>query len=248
MKITLFSFFFMNFILAATTSAQSAAQNKLTKPTTNDALVKQLLAEDLGTRSFLFSQVVKSSTGHDVLAFDKESQAHQSILAAIQKAIKESIITLNQANSPIKKLRRINEASRYFEELVLEKLAADPNLNCTIPKNTQGKAQRSGYPDMRIEHIASKTVFYLDPKLFEKKSRASSLRTFYFAPKTRTMKIQDDAVHLLLGISHDGVDGDWTFLNWELVDLSKFKVRLKAEFQASNKDLYRKGNIIGSGE
>ncbi len=99
---------------------------------------------------------------------------------------------------------------------------------------------------MRIEHTASKTVFYLDPKLYEKKSRSSSFRTFYFEPKTRTLKILDDAVHLLLGISHDGVDGDWSFTNWDLVDLSTFKVRLKAEFQASNTDLYRKENLIES--
>jgi len=232
----------------ATASAQATKEEQPRAATTDDALVKQLLAEDLGIRSFSFSQVVKSSTGHEVISFDKDNAAHKTVLAAIQKGIKESIAVLNQADSPIKKLRRINEASRYFEDLLLEKLDSHPELTCTIPKNTQGKAQRSGYPDMRIEHTATKTVFYLDPKLFEKKSRASSFRTFYFEPKTRTMKIQDDAVHLLLGISHDGKDGDWTFLKWELVDLSKFKVRLKAEFQASNKDLYRKGNIISSGE
>ncbi len=232
----------------ATLSAKAQKVDEPRAATTDDALVKQLLAEDLGIRSFLFSQVVKSSTGHEVVPFDKEKVAHQTALAAIQMGIKESIVALNRADSPIKKLRRINEASRYFEDLLLIKLDAHPDLSCSIPKNTKGKAQRSGYPDMRIEHIATKTVFYLDPKLFENKSRASSLRTFYFEPKTRTMKIHDDAVHLLLGISHDGVDGNWTFLNWELVDLSKFKVRLKAEFQASNKDLYRKGNIISSGE
>ncbi len=232
----------------ATLSAQTTTKEEPRAATTDDALVKQLLAEDLGIRSFLFSQVVKSSTGHDVIAFNKDNAAHQTVLAAIQKGIKESIVTLNQADSPIKKLRRINEASRYFEDLLLEKLHAHPELSCTIPKNTKGKAQRSGYPDMQIEHTATKTIFYLDPKLFENKSRASSLRTFYFEPKTRTMKIHHDAIHLLLGVSHDGKDGDWTFLKWELVDLSKFKVRLKAEFQASNKDLYRKGNIIDSGE
>lgn len=231
-----------------TLSAQTTTKEEPRAATTDDALVKQLLAEDLGIRSFLFSQVVKSSTGHDVIAFDQEKMAHKTVLNAIQQAIKESILKLNQADSPIKKLRRINEASRYFEDLLLIKLDAHPDLSCTIPKNTKGKEQRSGYPDIQIEHIATKTIFYLDPKLFENKSRASSLRTFYFEPKTRTMKIHHDAIHLLLGISHDGKDGDWTFLKWELVDLSKFKVRLKAEFQASNKDLYRKGNIISSGE
>ena len=214
--------------------------------TDDNTLVKQLLAEDLGTRSFFFSQVVESSSGKKVLPFDKELAAHAVALSQIKLSIEKAIVTLNKSNSPIKKLRRINEASRYFEDILLEEINRHPELTCEIPPNKNGKVQRSGYPDLRIEHTASKTVIYLDPKLYEKKSRASSFRTFYFEPKSRTLKILDDAVHLLLGISHDGVDGDWTFSGWELVDLSKFKVRLKAEFQASNKDLYREANLIES--
>ncbi|MFT5633783.1 MAG: hypothetical protein ACI9SQ_001506 [Rubritalea sp.] len=214
--------------------------------TDDNTLVKRLLAEDLGARTFLFSQVVESSSGKKVLPFNIETPSHAVVLTQIKVAIEKAILTLNKADSPIKKLRRINEASRYFEDILLIELDKHPELTCAIPLNRRGKAQRSGYPDMRIEHTASKTVFYLDPKLYEKKSRSSSFRTFYFEPKTRTLKILDDAVHLLLGISHDGVDGDWSFTNWDLVDLSTFKVRLKAEFQASNKDLYRKENLIES--
>jgi hypothetical protein len=75
----------------------------------------------------------------------------------------------------------------------------------------------------------------------------STLRTFYFEPKSRTNKILDDAHHLLVGIAHDGNDGRWTFLSWHLVDLAGFRVALKAEFQGSNRDLYRPELIISSG-
>lgn len=214
--------------------------------TDNDTLVKQLLAEDLGTRSFLFSQIVESSSGKKVISFKKDITSHSVVQKQIKTSIEKVISILNQSNSPIKKLRRINEASRYFEDLLLIEIGKHPELSCSIPKNAQGKSQRSGYPDIRIEHTPTKTIFYLDPKLYEKTSKSSSLRTFYYEPKNRTIKIQDDAVHLLLGISHDGVDGNWNFLDWELVDLSTFKVRLKAEFQASNKDIYRKENLIES--
>ena len=128
-------------------------------------------------------------------------------------------------------------------------LQTNPALTCTIPLNTKGHEQRSGYPDLLIIHTdatGKKTRFYLDPKLFEQKSRASSLRTFYYEPRTRTNKIQHDAVHLLIGISHDGNDGKWRFTGWKICDLSKFQVRLKAEFQASNKDLYRPQIVIKS--
>jgi hypothetical protein len=86
----------------------------------------------------------------------------------------------------------------------------------------------------------SGSVFYLDPKLIESGSVASTLRSFYFEPKNETLKITDDAVHLLIGIEHDGRDGVWTFNGWRIADLSTLQVRLKAEFQASNAEIYPK--------
>ena len=50
-------------------------------------------------------------------------------------------------------------------------------------------------------------------------------------------------MHLLVGIEHDGKTSAWTFTGWRLVDLSTLQVRLKAEFQASNADLYRKTRL-----
>jgi hypothetical protein len=38
----------------------------------------------------------------------------------------------------------------------------------------------------------------------------------------------------------------WTFTRWDLVDLSRFTVKLKAEFQASNRDMYRPEAIVAS--
>ena len=72
--------------------------------------------------------------------------------------------------------------------------------------------------------------------------------TFYFTPSVQTRKVLHDASHLLVGIEHDGNTGKWKYLRWHLVDLARFKVRLKAEFQASNEDLYRPELIIRQGE
>jgi hypothetical protein len=38
----------------------------------------------------------------------------------------------------------------------------------------------------------------------------------------------------------------WKFTRWDLVDLSRFTVKLKAEFQGSNRDMYRPEAIISS--
>lgn len=227
------------------TLALSAQLPLLAQPKTDDTtLVKQLLNEDLGTRSFSFAEVVKSSSNKEVIAYNPNDLNHSSCLRAIRKAAGRVIEQLNADQSPVKGLRRINECSRYAENLLAAALTQNSELHCEIPQNSQGKKQRSGYPDLLITHKSSGLKIYLDPKMFENKARASSFRTFYFEPRLRTMKVQHDALHLLLGIAHDGNDGDWKFSNPEIVDLSKLTVRLKAEFHASNRDMYRNALII----
>ena len=122
--------------------------------------------------------------------------------------------------------------------------AAEKGWACGIPKTSTGEEQRSGYPDLRLV-LEDGSVVYLDPKLHAADSRGSSLRTFYYEPKTTTGKVHDDARHLLVGVSHNqGQGGQLRFEGWELVDVSKIKVRLKAEFQASNRDLYREESVV----
>ncbi len=221
------------------------------KKTTTRELIQLILAQDLGTRKFAFADVVHAATGKTVIPLNSKTPAHQLILKAVRKATKETSSELSQPDSPVRKLRRINEASRYFEDRILNKLNQYPELKCNIPINNKGNEQRSGYPDMLITHTAadgSITYAYLDPKLFEKKSRGSSLRTFYYEPRTHTNKIQHNALHLLIGISHDGTQGAWQFTHWDICDLSHFHVRLKAEFQASNRDIYRKPVLLPAAE
>ena len=101
--------------------------------------------------------------------------------------------------------------------------------------------------------VESKRVFYLDPKLYAAGSRDSSFRTFYFEPKKSTNKVRDDAVHFVVGFEHAPRENGsaspnamWRFTRWDLVDLSRFIVKLKAEFQGSNHDLYRPEAIVAS--
>lgn len=209
----------------------------------NDAaLVRLLLNENLPDRDFDFATIAEACSGKCVLPLD-DSPPHQRVTTAIGLALSETIVALNQSDSPVRKLRRINEASRFFEDGLLTRIDAMPGLHCEIPPTRSGGHQRSGYPDLRITDQQSGVVFYLDPKLVEQGSAASTFRSFYFEPKNQTLKINDDAVHLLVGIEHDGKTGEWTFSGWRIVDLSTLRVRLKAEFQASNADLYQKSSL-----
>jgi len=211
------------------------------------ALVKSLLAENLSQRRFDFAVIAQACSGKRVLPLT-DAPEHQRVVAAIESALAATIRELNAPESPVREMRRINEASRFFEDGLMARLDAMPGLTCDLPPTRAGRIQRSGYPDLRLTDDESGAVFYLDPKLVEQGSVASTLRSFYFTPRDETLKITDDAVHLLIGIEHDGRVGEWTFGGWRLVDLSKLKVRLKAEFQASNADLYEKSPVRSAPE
>ena len=63
-----------------------------------------------------------------------------------------------------------------------------------------------------------------------------------------TNKVRDDAVHLVIGFEHEPREKNvaWKFTRWDLVDLARFKVKLKAEFQGSNRDMYRPEPIVAT--
>jgi hypothetical protein len=54
-------------------------------------------------------------------------------------------------------------------------------------------------------------------------------------------------VHLVVGFEHEPrKNGLWRFTRWDLVDLSHLQVKLKAEFQGSNRDLYLPEAIVAT--
>ncbi|MFM8364589.1 MAG: hypothetical protein ACKOAS_05485, partial [Verrucomicrobiota bacterium] len=66
-----------------------------------------------------------------------------------------------------------------------------------------------------------------------------------YEPKTTTSKVHDDARHLLVGVHHNEArGGQLRFEGWDLVDVSRINVQLKAEFQASNRDMYRDETVV----
>ena len=194
-----------------------------------------------------FSQIVHAATGKRVVPLNMTNAIDRELVAKISRATDEVLKKLNAPDSPVKSKRRINEVSVLFETAIKAELNAIEGFECDFPKTAAGVRQRSGYPDLRLADKHSGRVLYLDPKLFEHGSRASSLRTFYFEPKRETNKILEDAHHVMIGFEHDGENGAWKFLGWELVDLSSLRVKLKAEFQASNRELYRPETVIASG-
>jgi hypothetical protein len=220
-----------------------------------DQLIPWLLDEDQQLRGVPFSELIFDTTGKKVLPFEANNAVDQRVAKAISAACDETMKRFNASDSKIQNIDRINEVSSHFEDTLRELLNATRGLHCDFPVTAEGKLQRSGYPDLRITDLQSKRVFYLDPKLYVAGSRDSSFRTFYFEPKKSTNKVRDDAVHFVVGFEHapreirsGSSNAPWKFTRWDLVDFSRFTVRLKAEFQGSNRDMYRPEAIVASSE
>ena len=195
-----------------------------------------------------FRDVIQHAAGKKVLAIDRDNADDARVVKQIGQALDQVVRRMNAPDSPVQSVARINEVSAPFENMLRDVLNKTEGLTCDFATTAGDKLQRSGYPDLRLVDSATKRVYYLDPKLYAKDSRESSFRSFYFEPKVATNKVRDDAVHLILGIEHEGRKaGHWQFSRWSIVDLAEFKVRLKAEFQGSNRDMYRKEAIVATG-
>jgi hypothetical protein len=211
-------------------------------------LIPWLLDEADSLKGIPFSEVIAATSGKRVLPIDSQDKDDQRILETIGAVMNDVLIAMNAPDSKTRSAKRVNEMSSKFEDAIQARLAARPGFSCEFPKTAAGKHLRSGYPDLRLLDQATGRVFYLDPKLFAKGSKTSSFRTFYFEPKRETNKVNDDARHLIIGIEHERTtEGLVQFRRWELIDLSHFRVKLKAEFEGSNADMYRPEAVVGNG-
>ena len=224
------------------TAAPSATPNAAA-----ESLIPWLLKEDNELRGIPFAEVIHATTGKAVRAIDPKDENDARVLKQIAAGLDEVVKRMNAPEAPIQSAARINEVSSAFEDMMREVMDAKPGFGCEFPRTAEDRVQRSGYPDLRLFDKVTKRVYYMDPKLYAEGSRDSSFRTFYFEPKVGTNKVRDDAVHLILGFEHaPRKAGHWEFTRWDIVDLARFRVRLKAEFEGSNRDMYRPEAIVGS--
>ena len=149
-----------------------------------DQLISWLLNEHRPMLGIPFAEVIFDTTGKRVLSVNPKDEIDQRVIKQIAAACDETIKQFNAPDSAIQSVFRINEASSHFEDNLRLVVNAAPGLNCDFPRTAEGRVQRSGYPDLRIVDVASKRVFYLDPKLYVVGSRDSSFRAFYFRAKS----------------------------------------------------------------
>jgi len=179
-----------------------------------------------------FVKIVEAATGYQILPIDPEYEIDTIIMDELKGVLNQAIKKFNAADGTIK--------DRQLESTLIELLNGCPGFKCDFARNAKGNIQRTGYPNLRWRDEESGRVVYIAPRIIKVGNQDSSLQSFNYTPSRSVGKIHDDGNHLLISLEHK----NWQFSNWYIVDLYRFKVRMRIEFEANNKEVYIPEYII----
>ncbi len=167
-----------------------------------------------------FSEVVRESSGFEVIAIDEQTEEDKELLRHLGFAL-NNFMKLAEKSGMRFKAGRINDVGKKFENVVTEEVKKTP-----IHIKRLGS---SGYPDFEITQDPNDRLTYLEIKSTGVlQSDSSTFRTFYY---TGGKKLRGDARHLLVKFQMEEEENkSWRVMSWELRDLAKLEIQLKAEF------------------
>lgn len=171
-------------------------------------------------RGISFSYLIKMTTGREIFTIAKEDEP------VIQEIYEKAKEVVGDAQSEDFSSLRPNEISNRLEDMLRTKLGGE------IPEN-----KVAGYPNILIERMGK--AYYVEVKLAEEGQLHSRFRTFYYEP-VELAKVKRDACHLIVGFIHR----ERAITGFKIVDVSKIRVNLKSEFNASNAELYKRENVL----
>ena len=208
-------------------------------------LVKQFIKP---IKDVPYHLVIESLTGTKITHFDKIK--NKDLLLSLQ----------NMANSVCKKVnneglksKRVNEVGNKIEKFVKQALIENGYQDADTPTMANGKKKSAGCPDLLFTNHDGNKI-YLECKSFNNANRDTSFRSFYLS-FAENNKIIYDAYHLLIAFEVETTTNEarkmqedeyitYKINGWKLCNLQNLKLNLKQEFNASNKDLYNKANIL----
>jgi hypothetical protein len=181
------------------------------------------LTKDL--KDISFQDLVEATSEFKLHPVDLKLPEDKELVEDLSAAFKHFIAFSNKTGTRFT-ATRINDVSRHIEEVLVEQMQ-----KTGLKARILGEA---GYPDIELTDKHDR-ISYLEVKI-SSKQKLTSFRTFYY---TSGKKIKSDARHLLIGLYFsETADKHWKVDEWELIDLSKLLVSLKAEFNASNIDIF----------
>jgi hypothetical protein len=194
-----------------------------------------------------YTAVIKALTGFEVLPFDLSSEKNNQLLESLSKAASEAC---EKAHTETIVTARPNEAGNMIEPFLVDALKLS-GLEAGNPRCRSGALKSSGYPDIEIKGL--ETRVYIDCKTYAASNQYSTLRSFYLSP-SKDPKITSDAYHFLISfeLKEIGIKNQkkvFVPVSWKIYSLDDtLDIKLKCEFNASNKDLYSNSEPLKEGK
>ncbi len=191
-----------------------------------------------------FPIAIKAISGYKVIAFDGGNKEDRLLLEKLSEA---AVISGKEAKAKGIKSNRPNEVGNYIEPFVKNALIKI-GLQADTPKNKAGRRQSTGYPDIEIVEPKNR-VTYLECKTYNLKNINTTQRAFYFSPSEDGCKITADARHLVLSYQIESkARGVYVPVYWRLYCIESMIVQVKHEFNANNRQMYRKDALLAEGK
>jgi len=190
-------------------------------------------------RNIPFGLVIKSMTGFDIIAFDRNKKEDLKLLDNLSKAAEitsEEVAKAGGIRRP-----RPNEVGNDLEPFVEKALQQVGYSDACKPKGKSGKGKSAGYPDR--EFSDSERTVYLEIKSYSKETLNSTQRTFYFSPSD-DFKVTKVGIHLLIAFEIVKVENAYFVSGWKIATVDKLRVDVKYEFNSDNKRLYAENALL----
>jgi len=203
-----------------------------------DQLIPWLLDENQQLRGVPFSELIFDTTGRKVLSFEAKNTVDQRVAKAISAACDETMKRLNAPDSVIQNIDRINEVSSHFEDTLRELLSGSPGLKVRFPAHSRGQNPTFRLSGFAHHRPGEQTRVLFGPKALRRRKPRQQFPHVLFRAEKIDEQVREDAVHFVVGFEHaprETASGSpkatWNFTRWDLVDLSRFRVKLKADFR-----------------
>ncbi len=192
---------------------------------------------------FRFKDVIQQSTGYEVIPAKEE---YVPIVAEIKRTLKMDWKNLNERVRS-RFTGRSNELGNFLDAELLKVLNSIPHFRASRPATSSGNQQAAGYPDILL--LAHGKPLYIETKIYQPKTKTSTLRTFYFKPTEKeNIKVNQSCPHILIGfeVKSLGKNNRSPFVvnDFTIVDLYDLKVNFKPEFNANNPMIYRDCSLL----
>lgn len=199
-------------------------------------------------RGIPFHIAIKALYGHQVIPLNLKEEMDIALIADLSRVAQTSG---EDASRKGIFRNRPNEVGNDIETFVREALK-ESGFNPETPITANGIRKAVGYPDIFFKDKHGRPT-YLECKTYNKANINTTMRAFYFSPAEEGQsKIIYDAPHIVMSfeIEQTRRNGKRCYVPvaWKLVSIHSMKVSIKHEFNASNKDIYRKEAILAEGK